>query len=228
MDDQGPKTSNRRFLHGFRSPLKTVIEVHRLNASTDENTPLQLVRKLPSDLLDHGILVQLPLPSDIDENRVLDTIDPNKGVDGFHASNAGRFAAGGKAIVPCTPLGCLMLLRAYLADLSESNAVIVGRSNIVGKPVASLLFNQSRTVTIAHPHTRGLVSCIPQADIIVAAVGGPLVIRGEWIKPGATVIDVGINRIEDPGGCARLMDDVFASAVKVAGTKSPVPGGGGQ
>jgi len=172
--------------------------------------------------------VQLPLPKQVDEMAVLDAIDPMKDVDGFHVINTGRQAVGLPSMVPCTPLGCLMMLKDTLGDLSGMNAVVVGRSNIVGKPMASLLLSENCTVTIAHSRTRDLPAVCQSADILVAAVGRPEMIRGDWVKPGATVIDVGINRIPKEDGKTRLVGDVsFTEAVEVAGAITPVPGGVG-
>jgi len=176
----------------------------------------------------HGILVQLPLPAQIDSAAVLDAIDPAKDVDGFHVVNAGRLAAGLPGLVPCTPLGCLLLLKAALGDLSGLEAVVVGRSNIVGKPVAQLLLRENCTVTMAHSRTRNLPEVCRRADILVAAVGKAEMIRGNWIKPGAAVIDVGINRVPAENGKTRLVGDVaFEEAKAVAGWITPVPGGVG-
>ena len=189
---------------------------------------LAKVEELNADPRVNAILVQLPLPDQVDEAAILNAIDPMKDVDGFHVINAGRLSTGQDAMVPCTPLGCQMLLRAELGDkLSGSAAVVVGRSNIVGKPMAQLLLQDNCTVTIAHSRTRDLPGVVRQADIVVAAVGRPEMVRGDWIKPGATVIDVGINRIEQ-GGKPKLVGDVaFDEAVKVAGAITPVPGGVG-
>ncbi|WP_310469029.1 bifunctional methylenetetrahydrofolate dehydrogenase/methenyltetrahydrofolate cyclohydrolase FolD [Sphingomonas sp.] len=201
---------------------------HTLPASTAEGELLDLVAALnPDDAVD-GILVQLPLPPQIDAARVIAAIDPAKDVDGFHALNAGRLATGLDALVPCTPLGCLHLLKAQLGDLAGLEAVVVGRSNIVGKPMALLLIGASATVTIAHSRTRDLPEVVRRADIVVAAVGRAEMIKGDWIKPGATVIDVGINRVPGDGGKGRLVGDVeFASVSEVAGAITPVPGGVG-
>ena len=200
---------------------------HKLPADTTQDALMALIERLNADADVHGILVQLPLPDHLDAEAVLNAIDPGKDVDGFHILNVGLLATGQKAMVPCTPLGCLMMLRDRLGDLSGLNAVIVGRSNIVGKPMAQLLLRDSCTVTIAHSRTRDLAGVCRQADILVAAVGRPRMIPGDWVKPGATVIDVGINRIED-GGRTRLVGDVdFASARAVAGAITPVPGGVG-
>ncbi len=204
---------------------------HRLPAETSEAELLGLIARLNADPAVHGILVQLPLPKHLDESLVIDAIAPEKDVDGFHVSNVGRLASGLKAMVPCTPLGCLMMLRDRHGSLSGLDAVVVGRSNIVGKPMAQLLLRDSCTVTIAHSRTRDLPEVCRRADILVAAVGRPGMIPGGWVKPGATVIDVGINRVPAPEkgeGKTRLVGDVdFGSAVQVAGAITPVPGGVG-
>ncbi|HEX9768960.1 MAG TPA: bifunctional methylenetetrahydrofolate dehydrogenase/methenyltetrahydrofolate cyclohydrolase FolD [Kiloniellales bacterium] len=202
---------------------------HTLSAATSQDELLALVRRLNEDPAVNGILVQLPLPKQIEAQAVLDAIDPAKDVDGFHVINAGRLMTGvGEPLVPCTPLGCTMLLKDRLGDLKGLNAVIVGRSNIVGKPMAMLLLAEHCTVTIAHSRTRDLPGLCRTADILVAAVGRPEMIRGDWVKPGATVIDVGINRIDADGGKTRLVGDVaFDEAVRVAGAITPVPGGVG-
>jgi methylenetetrahydrofolate dehydrogenase (NADP+)/methenyltetrahydrofolate cyclohydrolase len=204
---------------------------HKLDASTDQRTLLKLIADLNADEAVDGILVQLPLPKQIDSQAVLDAIDPAKDVDGFHVVNAGRLATGGAGLVPCTPLGCLLLLRDRLGDFSGKHAVVVGRSNIVGKPMAQLLLGDNATVTIAHSRTADLPAMCREADILVAAVGRPEMVKGDWIKPGATVIDVGINRVPAPEkgeGKTRLVGDVaFDEAVKVAGAITPVPGGVG-
>ena len=204
---------------------------HRLADTTTEDELLGLVDHLNADPAVHGILVQLPLPSHINADLVINAIDPAKDVDGFHISNVGLLATGQKSMVPCTPLGCLMLLRAQLGDLSGYDAVVVGRSNIVGKPMAQLLLGDSATVTIAHSRSRDLPAICRRADILVAAVGRPAMIPGDWVKPGAAVIDVGINRVPAPEkgeGKTRLVGDVdFDSAVNVAGAITPVPGGVG-
>ncbi|KQR55233.1 bifunctional methylenetetrahydrofolate dehydrogenase/methenyltetrahydrofolate cyclohydrolase [Brevundimonas sp. Leaf168] len=209
-------------------------DTHRLADSTRQDELLALIAQLNADAGIHGILVQLPLPAHIDATVVLDAISPDKDVDGFHVVNAGRLAVGLPGLVPCTPLGCLMLLKDQLGDLSGLNAVIVGRSNIVGKPMAQLLLGESCTVTVAHSRTRDLPDVCRRADILVAAVGRPEMIKGDWIKPGATVIDVGINRVPsaDPvkaaEGKTRVVGDVaFKEAVEVAGHITPVPGGVG-
>ena len=176
----------------------------------------------------HGILVQLPLPGHLNEALVINAIDPAKDVDGFHISNVGLLGTGQKSMVPCTPLGCLMMLRDHHGSLSGLDAVVIGRSNIVGKPMAQLLLGDSCTVTIAHSRTKDLPDVVRRADIVVAAVGRPQMVPGDWIKPGATVIDVGINRVEKPDGGTRLVGDVdFDSAKDVAGAITPVPGGVG-
>ncbi len=201
---------------------------HRLGAEVLQDELLALVAALNADAGIHGILVQLPLPAQIDSAAVLDAIDPAKDVDGFHVVNAGRLAAGLPGLVPCTPLGCLLLLKAALGDLSGLEAVVVGRSNIVGKPVAQLLLRENCTVTMAHSRTRNLPEVCRRADILVAAVGKAEMIRGNWIKPGAAVIDVGINRVPAENGKTRLVGDVaFEEAKAVAGWITPVPGGVG-
>ena len=203
---------------------------HRLPADTDEATLLALVDRLNNDPAVDGILVQLPLPGHLDEQTVISAISPDKDVDGFHIINAGRLSVGQEGFVPCTPLGCLMLLKDRLGDLSGLNAVVLGRSNIVGKPMAQLLTDANATVTIAHSRTKDLPAVVKRADIVVAAVGRPEMVTGDWIRPGATVIDVGINRLEpEPGqDKGRLVGDVdFASAREVAGAITPVPGGVG-
>ena len=200
---------------------------HKLPADTSEADLLALVARLNADPAVHGILVQLPLPKHLDSDLVINAIEPAKDVDGFHVSNVGLLGTGQKAMVPCTPLGCLMLLRDLHGDLSGMEAVVVGRSNIVGKPMAQLLLGDSCTVTIAHSRTRDLPAVVRRADIVVAAVGRPEMVKGDWIRPGATVIDVGINRIEADGK-TRLVGDVdYASASEVAGAITPVPGGVG-
>jgi methylenetetrahydrofolate dehydrogenase (NADP+)/methenyltetrahydrofolate cyclohydrolase len=196
---------------------------HRLPATVAQDELLALVDALNADPAVDGILVQLPLPAHIDERAVTTRIDPDKDVDGFHPVNAGRLATGLDGFVPCTPLGCLMLLKDRLGDLAGLDAVVIGRSNIVGKPMAQLLIGESCTVTVAHSKTRDLSSMVRRADIVIAAVGRPQMIKGEWIKPGATVIDVGINRTENG-----LTGDVdFAGAASVAAAITPVPGGVG-
>ena len=201
---------------------------HRLGDRTSEAELLALVDALNRDADVDGILVQLPLPDQIDERKVIAAIDPAKDVDGFHVENAGRLAVGAEALVPCTPLGCLHLLKTELGDLTGKDAVVIGRSNIVGKPMAMLLLGESCTVTIAHSRTRDLAALCRRADILVAAVGRPEMVKGGWIKPGATVIDVGINRIEGESGRAKLVGDVaYDEAAEVAGSITPVPGGVG-
>ena len=201
---------------------------HRLSAEVSEEELLNLVEHLNADPSVNGILVQLPLPDQIDPDKVISTIDPNKDVDGFHVMNAGRLTVGLDGLVPCTPVGCIVLLKSYLNDLTGCNAVIVGRSNIVGKPLAALLLRENCTVTIAHSRTRNLAEVCRQADILVAAVGRPGMVKGDWIKPGSTVIDVGINRIEGNDGKTRLVGDVdYQEASEVAGAITPVPGGVG-
>ncbi len=200
---------------------------HKLPAETSEEDLLVLIESLNADPAVHGILVQLPLPDHLDSDLVINAIDPAKDVDGFHISNVGLLATGQKAMVPCTPLGCLMMLRDHYGSLSGLNAVVVGRSNIVGKPMAQLLLRDSCTVTIAHSRTKDIAEVCRAADILVAAVGRPEMIPGDWVKPGATVIDVGINRIERDGKRKLVGDVDFASAVEVAGAITPVPGGVG-
>jgi len=201
---------------------------HRLDASTSQTDLLTLIGRLNRDPDVHGILVQLPLPDQIDAEAVLDAIDPDKDVDGFHVVNVGRLATGGESLVPCTPQGCILMLRDVLGDLTGMEAVIVGRSNIVGKPMAQLLLKENCTVTVAHSRTRDLAAHCRAADILVAAVGRPRMVEGDWIKPGATVIDVGINRVPGEGDKARLVGDVDTEAAKkVAGAITPVPGGVG-
>ena len=204
---------------------------HRLASDTGQDELLAIIENLNSDEGVDGILVQLPLPDQIDEAAVINAISPDKDVDGFHVVNAGRLATGQDALVPCTPYGCLLLLQDHLGDLSGLNAVVVGRSNIVGKPMAQLLLQQSCTVTIAHSRTRDLETVCAGADILVAAVGRPEMITADFVKPGATVVDVGINRVPAPErgeGKYRLTGDVhFDSVVEVAGAVTPVPGGVG-
>ena len=200
---------------------------HQLPAATSQDQLVGVVEELNRDDRVDGILVQLPLPS-LDEKAVIAVIDPAKDVDGFHVANAGRLAVGEKSLVPCTPFGALALLKHRLGDLSGLEAVVVGRSNIVGKPMAQLLLQQNCTVTIAHSRTRGLPALVAQADVVVAAVGRPQMIRGDWLKPGSTVIDIGINRIQIGGGNSKLVGDVdFDTACEVAGAITPVPGGVG-
>ena len=217
-----------------RNKVKSTTEVgmrsdeHRLPADTPEADVLALVAKLNADPSVNGILVQLPLPKHIDSAKVLAAINPDKDVDGFHVVNAGKLAVGERALVPCTPLGCLMMLQDSVGDLSGANAVVVGRSNIVGKPMAQLLLQESCTVTIAHSRTRDIEAVCRGADILVAAVGRPEMVRGDWVREGATVIDVGINRVEREDGKARLVGDVaFDEAAARARAITPVPGGVG-
>lgn len=203
---------------------------HRLPADTSEAALLSLVERLNNDPEVDGILVQLPLPSGLNEQAIIAAINPDKDVDGFHVINAGRLAVGQRGFVPCTPLGCLMLLQDHLGDLSGLEAVVIGRSNIVGKPMAQLLTDANATVTIAHSRTKNLPDVVRRADIVVAAVGRPEMVRGDWIKPGATVIDVGINRLPPEEGKekGRLVGDVaYGEACAVAGAITPVPGGVG-
>ena len=217
-----------------RSKGKQTVEVgmnsfeHKLDADTSEDVLLDLIDSLNVDPAVHGILVQLPLPGHLDETLVIDRIAPEKDVDGFHIANVGLLGTGQKSMVPCTPLGCLLMLRDYHGSLTGKNAVIIGRSNIVGKPMAQLLLNDSCTVTIAHSRTTDLPDVVRRADIVVAAVGRPEMVPGDWIKPGATVIDVGINRINLDDGETKLVGDVaYASCAAVAGAITPVPGGVG-
>ena len=201
---------------------------HRLPVTTSQDDLLALVRRLNVDPRVSGILVQLPLPEQISADAVIATIDPAKDVDGFHTTNAGLLAVGGDAMVPCTPLGCQMLLKDRLGSLSGARALVLGRSNIVGKPMAQLLIQESCTVTVAHSRTRDLAGECRRADILVAAVGRPRMVPGDWIRPGAVVIDVGINRIDAGNGKMRLVGDVdFESALPVASGITPVPGGVG-
>jgi methylenetetrahydrofolate dehydrogenase (NADP+) / methenyltetrahydrofolate cyclohydrolase len=217
-----------------RNKGKRTVEVgmrsfeHMLPESAGEAELLDLVRRLNADPAVDGILVQLPLPQRISAAKVIEAIDPSKDVDGFHPINVGRLAIGADALVPCTPLGSLMLIQSVRRDLAGLEAVVVGRSNIVGKPMAQLLLAESCTVTIAHSKTRGLADVCRRADILVAAVGRPEMVPGSWIKPGAIVIDVGINRVAGEGGKSRIVGDVdFAEAAKVASAITPVPGGAG-
>jgi len=216
-----------------RNKAKQTVEVgmesveHRLPADTPEVDLHALIETLNKDAAIHGILVQLPLPKHIDESKVLDAIHYEKDVDGFHLTNVGLLSTGGDGVVPCTPLGCIMMLKDKLGSLSGKNAVVIGRSNIVGKPMASLLLQESCTVTIAHSRTQDLAEVCRAADILVAAVGRPEMVPGDWIKPGAAVIDVGINRIERDGKKKLVGDVDFASASSVAGAITPVPGGVG-
>ena len=220
-----------------RSKGKQTVEVgmtsfeHKLDASVSEEELIAVINQLNGDPAVHGILVQLPLPKHLNEDSVIGCIDPSKDVDGFHISNVGQLGTGQKSMVPCTPLGCLMMLRDHFGSLSGCEAVVIGRSNIVGKPMAQLLLGDSCTVTIAHSRTKDLPAVVRRADIVVAAVGRPEMVPGDWIKPGAVVIDVGINRITAPEkgeGKMKLVGDVdFASCAEVAGAITPVPGGVG-
>ena len=201
---------------------------HTLPASTSEAELLALIARLNEDPQVDGILVQLPLPPQIDAQTVIEAIDPAKDVDGFHPINAGRLLTGAPGFVPCTPLGCLLLIKSVRRDLAGLEAVVIGRSNIVGKPMAQLLMGQHCTVTTAHSRTRNLPEVCHRADLLVAAVGRPELVRGDWIKPGAVVIDVGINRVATPDGRSRLVGDVaYAAAARVAGAITPVLGGVG-
>ncbi len=201
---------------------------HKLEDTTSEEFLLNLINDMNKDPAINGILVQLPLPKHIDSAKILQAIDPAKDVDGFHPINVGMLSTGGEGMIPCTPLGSLMMLQGYHGDLTGMTAVVVGRSNIVGKPMFNLLLQQSCTVTMAHSRTKNIEAVVREADIVVAAVGVPELVKGSWIKPGATVIDVGINRIETPEGKTKLVGDVhFESAEKVAGAITPVPGGVG-
>ena len=220
-----------------RSKGKLTVEVgmhsveHKLDADTSETDLLAVINKLNADPTIHGILVQLPLPKHLNEDLVIGNIDPVKDVDGFHISNVGLLGTGQKSMVPCTPLGCLMMLRDHFGSLSGRDAVVIGRSNIVGKPMVQLLLGDSCTVTIAHSRTKNLPDVVRRADIVVAAVGRAEMVVGDWIKPGAVVIDVGINRIPAPEkgeGKMKLVGDVdFASCIGIAGAITPVPGGVG-
>ena len=199
-----------------------------LPATESEAELLALIAKLNADDRVDGILVQLPLPKHIDPQRVIDAIDPRKDVDGFHAQNVGHLWSGGKALVPCTPYGCLMLLREAVPNLAGAEAIVLGRSNIVGKPMAALLLAENCTVTLVHSKSRDIPGILRRADILVAAVGRAEMVRGDWLKPGAIVIDVGINRITGGGGQSKLVGDVaFAEAQGIAGAITPVPGGVG-
>ena len=216
------------------SKSRAVVEVgmkpfdFHLPATTSANELLGLIGELNADAAVHGILVQLPLPPQIDASRIIAAVDPAKDVDGFHPLNAGRLASGLPALAPCTPVGCIKLAKAVHASLSGLDAVVIGRSNIVGKPLVQLLLAENATVTIAHSRTRDLAGLCGRADLLFAAIGRPEFVRGGWIKPGATVIDVGINRVAADGGKSRIVGDVFfAEAVEVAGAITPVPGGVG-
>ena len=217
-----------------RSKAKAVAEAgmrtfdRKLPAATNEAELRAVIAELNADVRVNGILVQLPLPPQIDAHRIISSIDPAKDVDGFHPINVGRLASGLPALVPCTPLGCVMLAKTAHASLAGFDAVVIGRSNIVGKPVAQLLLAENCTVTIAHSKTRDLPAVCRRADLLVAAIGRPEVVRGDWIKPGATVIDVGINRVPGEGGKPKLVGDVaYDEAAAVAGAITPVPGGVG-
>jgi methylenetetrahydrofolate dehydrogenase (NADP+) / methenyltetrahydrofolate cyclohydrolase len=217
-----------------RSKAKASIEAgfasfeEKLPAQSSEDELLTLIARLNRDDRVDGILVQLPLPPQIDRQRVIDAIDPLKDVDGFHAQNVGGLWSGGPALIPCTPYGCLLLLRQAQPQLSGAEAVVVGRSNLVGKPMAALLLREDCTVTLAHTKSRGLPAITRRADILIVATGHAELVRGDWLKPGAVVIDVGINRIELPGGKSRIVGDVaFAEAQGVAAAITPVPGGVG-
>jgi methylenetetrahydrofolate dehydrogenase (NADP+) / methenyltetrahydrofolate cyclohydrolase len=200
---------------------------YKMPADTSEADLLAMVQKLNNDPSVHGILVQMPVPKHIDSAKVLNTIDPAKDVDGFHVVNVGKLSTGQDALVACTPTGCVMLAKDTLGDLSGLNAVVIGRSNIVGKPVAQLLLAENCTVTIAHSRSKDLAAIVRGADLVIAAVGRPEMVKGDWIKPGACVIDVGINRIERDGKNKLVGDCDFASCEKVAGSITPVPGGVG-
>jgi methylenetetrahydrofolate dehydrogenase (NADP+) / methenyltetrahydrofolate cyclohydrolase len=200
----------------------------KLPATTSEAELIDLIAKLSADEEVSGILVQLPLPKQIDAQKIIAAIDPAKDVDGFHPVNAGRLASGLPALVPCTPLGCVILAKTVYDALAGLDAVVIGRSNIVGKPVAQLLLAENATVTITHSRTNDLPSVCRRADLLVAAIGRPEMVRGDWIKPGATVIDVGINRVPGDTGKSRIVGDVaYAEAMQVAGAVTPVPGGVG-
>ena len=217
-----------------RSKVKATLEAgmesfeHRLPASVSQEELVALIDQLNADPAVDGILVQLPLPPQVDEQVIITRISPDKDVDGFHPMNAGRLAIVLHGFVPCTPLGCLYLLKQELGELSGKDAVVIGRSNIVGKPMAMLLLRENCTVTIAHSRTQNIFDVVRRADIVVAAVGRPELVRGDWIKPGATVIDVGQERVEQPDGTRKLLGDVaFDEALQVAGAITPVPGGVG-
>jgi methylenetetrahydrofolate dehydrogenase (NADP+)/methenyltetrahydrofolate cyclohydrolase len=201
---------------------------HKLPAETSEADLLALVDRLNKDPAVNGILVQLPLPKHVNATKVLNAIDPDKDVDGFHPVNVGRLWIGERALVACTPTGSVILAKKALPDLAGVNAVVIGRSNIVGKPVAALLLRENCTVTVAHSKTRDLPGVVRGADLVIAAVGIPELVKGDWVKPGAVVIDVGINRITGPDGKGKLVGDVaYAEAARVAGAITPVPGGVG-
>jgi methylenetetrahydrofolate dehydrogenase (NADP+)/methenyltetrahydrofolate cyclohydrolase len=217
-----------------RSKSKAVVEAgmtpfdHKLPETTSEADLLALIDRLNADPKVSGILVQLPLPAQIDAHKVIAAIDPAKDVDGFHPVNVGRLSSGLPSLVPCTPFGCMLLAKTVHASLAGMDAVVIGRSSIVGKPVAQLLLGENATVTIAHSKTRDLAGLCRRADILVAAIGKPELVKADWIKPGATVIDVGISRVPGDGGKPKIVGDVaFAGAVKIAGAITPVPGGVG-
>jgi methylenetetrahydrofolate dehydrogenase (NADP+)/methenyltetrahydrofolate cyclohydrolase len=216
-----------------RTKSKAVIEAgmrpldHKLAETVSEIDLLAVIARLNADSAVNGILVQLPLPPQIDTQKVIAAIDPAKDVDGFHPINAGRLASGLPGLVPCTPFGCVLLAKTVHASLAGMEAVVIGRSNIVGKPVAQLLLGENATVTVAHSKTRDLAATCRRADILVAAIGRAEMVRADWIKPGATVIDVGINRVAGPDGKSRIVGDVAADARNVAGALTPVPGGVG-
>jgi len=217
-----------------RNKGKQTVEVgmasfeHKLPANTSEADLLKLVKSLNDDKSVDGILVQFPVPEQISQTRVINTIDPAKDVDGLNPINAGRLWSGEAALVPCTPYGCVVLLKEELGNLAGKEALVMGRSNLVGKPIAGLLLNENCTVTLAHSRTRDLAGVARRADILIAAIGKPEMVKGAWIKPGATVIDVGINRIDLPDGKTRLLGDVaFKEAQGIAGAITPVPGGVG-
>ena len=202
---------------------------YRLPADVAQQDLLALIGELNRDAAVHGILVQLPLPKSLDTEAVINALDPAKDVDGLHPNNAGRLAAGFSALSPCTPLGCVLLTKRVHASLEGMNAIVIGRSNLVGRPLVQLLLNENATVTIAHSRSRDLAQLCARADLVYAAVGKPQMVRGDWIKPGATVIDVGITRLPGPDGKTRLVGDVaFDEALNVAGAVTPVPGGVGQ
>ena len=202
---------------------------HKLPADVAQNDVLALIAQLNRDSSVHGILVQLPLPKSLDTEAIINAIDPAKDVDGLHPNNAGRLAGGFAALSPCTPLGCIILSKSVHPSLEGMNAIVIGRSNLVGRPLVQLLLNENATVTIAHSRSRDLAQLCARADLVYAAVGKPEMVRGDWIKPGATVIDVGINRLPGADGKTRLVGDVaFDEALSVAGAITPVPGGVGQ
>jgi methylenetetrahydrofolate dehydrogenase (NADP+) / methenyltetrahydrofolate cyclohydrolase len=200
---------------------------HRLPATTTQSAVLELIDRLNTDPAVHGILVQLPLPGQIDANRVLDAIDPAKDVDGFHPVNVGRLSTGTGGLIPCTPLGCMLLLETAIEAFQGLQAVVIGKSNIVGKPVAMLLLERECTVTVTHIHSRDLAGIVRNADIVVVAAGAPGLVRGDWVKPGAVVIDVGITRMVDADGTVRIVGDAAFDELDHAGAISPVPGGVG-